>query len=209
MRFFSMRVVFLVVVAVLLMMGIALCYFLAGQGTFQPGVDVSGRTVAAVPLHINALQDSDAAIRKQAATSLWLIGPEASQATPVLLVALHDSDDGVRQAAARALGRCSPGTPVALAALVTALKDKHAEVRAAAAGAFAEMWVTEKSSGERAVLPPRARSVSEGPEHPSLTLRARGGAEIGALTEVLNDQDPRVRREAAKALTEAGPLAAP
>src|SRR5439155_19648018 len=132
--------------------------------------------VTAVPLHIDALQDSDVAIRKKAATSLWLIGPEASQATPALLLALHDPDDGVRQAAARALGRCSPGTPAALAGLVTALKDKHAEVRAAAAGAFAEMWVAEKSSGERVILPSRARSVSEGPEDSSFTLRARGRA---------------------------------
>src|SRR6516225_9907291 len=104
-----MRVVFIVIL-VLLTAGIALSYFLAGQGTFQPGVDVSGRTVAAVPIHINALQDQDAAVRKKAVTSLWLIGPEASVATPALLVALEDPDDGVRQAAAKALGRTSPGT---------------------------------------------------------------------------------------------------
>src|SRR5438270_11888480 len=120
---------FLVIVAVLVIAGIAIGYFLGPQRTFQPGVDVSSRTVAAVPLHIDALQSRDAAIRKKAATSLWLIGPEASAATPALLVALADPDEGVRQAAARALGRCSSGTPAAIPGLVTALKDKHAEVR--------------------------------------------------------------------------------
>jgi HEAT repeat protein len=201
-----MRIVFVVVVAVLLIAGIAISCFLGVQGTFQPGVDVSGRTVAAVPLHIEALQDRDAAIRKKAATSLWLIGPEASAATPALLVALLDPDDGVRQAAARALGRSSSGTPAAIAGLVAALKDKNAEVRAAAAGAFAEIWVAEQSSGARTLVP-KLEFGNEGSE------RAVGPpgrtAEIGPLTEVLNDPDPRVRREAAKALAEAGPLAAP
>src|SRR5947209_440434 len=98
-----MRVAFVVAVAVLLAAGIILGYFLAGQGTFQPGVDVSSRTAAAVPLHIDALQARDAAIRKKAATSLWLIGSEAKEATPALLVALEDPDAGVRQAAAKAL----------------------------------------------------------------------------------------------------------
>src|SRR5947209_15021673 len=118
-----MRVVFLVALASLLLASIAICCFLGGQGTFQPGVDVSGRTAAAVPLHIDALQDGDAAIRKKAATSLWLIGPEAREATPALLVALLDTDNGVRQVAARALGRSSSGIPAAIAGLVAALKD--------------------------------------------------------------------------------------
>src|SRR5436309_1555747 len=141
-----MRVVLVVVVPVLLLAGIAIGYFLRVQGTFRPGVDVSGRTVAAVPFHIEALQEVDAAIRKKAATSLWLIGPEASAATPALLVALEDPDGGVREAAAKALGRCSSGTPAAIPGLAAALKDQHAEVRAATAGAFAERWVAEKST---------------------------------------------------------------
>src|SRR5438876_6686716 len=128
-----MRVVLLMVVAAVLILGIAMSCFLAGQGTFQPGVDISGRTVAAVPLHVHALQDPDAAIRKKAATSLWLIGPEASEATPALLVALKDSDAGVRQAAAMALGRTSPGTAAVIGGLMAALKDKNAGVWAAAA----------------------------------------------------------------------------
>ena len=75
-----MRVAFIVVVAVFVLAVIAMGYFLGTQGTFQPGVDVSGRTVTAVPLHIDALQNPAAAVRKKAATALWLIGPEASQA---------------------------------------------------------------------------------------------------------------------------------
>jgi HEAT repeat protein len=177
-----MRVVVLILVAILVVGGVGICYFLAGQRTFEPGVDVSGRTVVAVPLHIDALQDRDPASRKKAATSLWLIGPEASAATPALLVALADPDDGVRQAAAKALGRCCPDTPAGSRGLLAALKDKDAQVRAAAAGAFAEIWAAEKSPGNRAV-------------------------EIEALAETLSDADPRVRHEAARALTEAGPLA--
>jgi HEAT repeat protein len=197
---------FVVVVAVLFLAGIAISYFLGGQGTFQPGVDVSGRTVAAVPVHINALQDRDAAIRKKAATSLWLIGPEAIEATPALLVVLEDPDDGVRQAAARALGHCCPGTPAVIAGLVAVLKDKHAEVRAAAAGAFAEIWAAEKTSGDRTLVP-KLQFGNEGSAERAAGP-PDGTAEIRGLTEVLNDPDPRVRREAARALTEAGPLAA-
>ena len=45
-----MRVVFLVALASLLLASIAICCFLGGQGTFQPGVDVSGRTAGLLRL---------------------------------------------------------------------------------------------------------------------------------------------------------------
>jgi HEAT repeat protein len=182
---------FLVVVAAILIAAIAIGYFLGEPGTFQPGVDVSGRTVAAVPAHIEALQNRDPAVRRKAATALWLIGPEASNATPDLLHALKDPDEGVREAAARALGHCCRSPVWAVpAGLVAALKDKHAEVRAAAAGAFAELWAAKTPLDER---------------YPGALDRT---AAIAALTEVLNDPGPRVRWQAARALTEAGPSAA-
>src|SRR5262249_32658258 len=172
-----MRVAFVVAVAVLLVAGIVLGYLLTGRGTFQPGVDVTSRTVAAVPLHLAALQDREATIRKKAATSLWLIGAEAKEATPALLVALEDPNEGVRQAAARALGRTGAGAPTVIPGLVAALKDQHAEVRASAAGALAELWGAEKPHGSTSA--------------------------IAALTDAPNEPDPRVRPEVARALTQA------
>jgi HEAT repeat protein len=74
---------------------------------------------------------------------------------------------------------------------VAALKDRHAEVRAAAAGALADLWVAETSlDGHFAGSPDRTTA-------------------IGALTEVLDDPEARVRQQAARALTEAGPSAMP
>jgi HEAT repeat protein len=103
---------------------------------------VVGLGAPAVPALIQALGDSDSAVRRAAAEALGDIGDP--QAVPALIQALGDSDWDVRWAAAKALGKL--GDPQAIPALIQALGDSDWDVRFAAAWAlgndvrFAAAW---------------------------------------------------------------------
>jgi HEAT repeat protein len=61
-----------------------------------------------VPALMEALKDSDAFVRREAANSLGRIGPNAKRAVPALLVATQDRQPKVRQAATQALQQIDP-----------------------------------------------------------------------------------------------------
>jgi HEAT repeat protein len=76
-----------------------------------------------VPALIQALGDSDSAVRRAAAEALGAIGDP--QAVPPLIQALRDRSENVRAAAAEALGAI--GDPQAVPALIKALGDSDSE----------------------------------------------------------------------------------
>jgi HEAT repeat protein len=86
----------------------------------------------AVPALIDALKDSEAAVREQVAWALGAIGDR--RAVDGLVGALTDSAPGVRRQAAWALGAI--GDRRAVSALAKALKDADAGVRKQAAWAL-------------------------------------------------------------------------
>src|SRR5262249_30440335 len=141
-------------------------------------------TAEAVPDHITALGNKDAAVRQKAARSLWQIGTYASVATPALLEAAKDPDPHVRHCAAQALGRTSQPTSDAVPVLTAALRDREVEVRAAAAASLAEVWWASKG-------PPPSAGRGQAPRAPPAKLSpetaAAAGPAIPVLTETLAD----------------------
>jgi HEAT repeat protein len=96
---------------------------------------VVGLGAPAVPALIQALGNSDSAVRRAAAEALGAIGDP--QAIPALIQALGDDWGNVRFAAAEALGKL--GDPQAVPALIQALGDDWGNVRFAAAEALGKL----------------------------------------------------------------------
>ena len=100
--------------------------YFGGQGEVTPLTD---RVITAF---IDALDDSQAAVRRSAVVALGRHRVE--RAAEPLAAVLSDADAGLREEAVRALGRIR--SPAAVAGLVTALRDDERAVRAAAAQAL-------------------------------------------------------------------------
>src|SRR4029450_11866850 len=83
-----------------------------------------------------ALKDSDADVRHQAAWALGRIRSE--QSVDALIAALRDQDQEVRKQVIWAIGRIR--SPKAVDALTAALKDSNTEVRRSAAQALAQIY---------------------------------------------------------------------
>ena len=81
---------------------------------------------AAVPELILALQDPNPLLRRQAATVLARIGPEARTAVPALTALLNDPDEQVRKSAAYALGQIGPAAAEAVPVLMEVIRA-HAD----------------------------------------------------------------------------------
>ena len=183
----SAKSIRLVVLVVILAIGSCLLYLKytrsdAAKDTFPEteqvlaqGRDVSSLTPEAVPGHVQALAEKDAARRQGAARALWQIGPRAKAATPALVGAVKDSDAEVRALSAKALGSVSEGTADAVPTLVEALKDPQAGVRLAAAASLAQIWRADKrpaqaNTRERRDFAEEAKEIRErtgrGPELP-------------------------------------------
>jgi HEAT repeat protein len=130
--------------------------------------DVSALTPKAVPEHVKALADKDAAVRKKAAWALWQIGAYASNATPALLPVVKDPAPEVREMAAKALGTVSEGTPDAVPTLVEALADPETGVRTTAALSLANIWLVDKRP-EQIERESRKDEREEGKRRPGAT----------------------------------------
>jgi HEAT repeat protein len=86
---------------------------------------------------VQALNDPDAKVRKDAVLKLGNVGPGDAAVLGALLGALKDRDAGVRREAILALMKCGPAAREAIPALTEVQRhDRDAQVRAYAAKAL-------------------------------------------------------------------------
>jgi HEAT repeat protein len=132
---------------------------------------------ADVDFLLAALKDEDADVRIVAAQHLHRDGWRGAERAAALVAALRDPHTGVRREAAESLCRIGPD---ASSALCEALKDPDPRVRAGAALALGDV------------------GFGMGDRRP----RAKGEEQIiePILKELLNDDDPEVRKNAAHTL---------
>ena len=166
--------------------------------------------ISAVPALIQLLQDQKASIRRNAASALGQIGPEAKDAVSALIQSLQDQDEWVRSNTAWALGMI--GIPVAIKAvegevpvLIKALQDQEASKSVHVMAAW-----TLGNIGEGAVdaVPALMQALKD--QNPDVRNNAAWAlAKIGedavpALIQALQDQDSQVHANAVLALGEIG-----
>ena len=121
---------------------------------------------------VEALRSSNSLERRLATHALAEIGRAAQEAVPALTKALCDSESFVRVWAAAALARVEPENLNAVPALVAGMRDESYFVRSLSAWHLGRL----------------------GPQHPGIQ------AALTELRELLNDNDPSARTEAAVAL---------
>jgi HEAT repeat protein len=88
---------------------------------------------------VKALEDTNVAVRRNAARSLAAMGGKAEDALPALNVALRDPKEEVQQEVATALAKV--GKPALRPVLEDALKDANAKVRQYALAALGQLGV--------------------------------------------------------------------
>ena len=156
---------------------------------------------SAAPVLRTALGHPNSNVRWRAALALGGIGPEAAAAAPELIAALRDPVDNVRLAAVHALTRVAPDEDLAVPPLADMLRrDPDSRVRAAAAIALGQ-----KAAGGGAARDALVEAVRDAdPLVRGSAVRVLGrhptSAEVAAaLARALDDPDPGVRAEAARA----------
>src|SRR5262249_43470628 len=162
----------------------------------------------------NLAADKTPAERRSAAFALGKIGEPAVGALSKLAGALSDKDASVREAAAFAIGEiCAAGKvspPDALKALCERLGDPKEDqyVRRSAAFALGCMRKADDAT-VRATLNAGLKDASAGVrQNVAWALGRLGDAAAPSLKQALQDRDPLVRRDAAKALDLLSPDAA-
>jgi len=118
-----------------------------------------GGDKGAVPRLTEALKDTNAFLRCEAAEDLGQVGPPARDALAALRLALDDPDAHVRVYAALALGRIDKDDKLALPALLAGLKEKAGPVRRAAVAALAEL-----APRDGAAVPELLRALTDDPD---------------------------------------------
>ncbi len=160
------------------------------------------------------LGHEDARVRRRAARSLGFLGGAAADVAPVLAGAsLEDPDSDVRAEAVNALERLGTADRVLFDNAVAMLRDPRAEVRARAAWAIGKLdpalaiealqALTERIGVDEAV------DGRFGATWAAARMRSGEPAALRLLTAALADSEGDVRAEAARALGETGPPAAP
>jgi len=97
--------------------------------------------IQASPAYLMAtLADADPHLRREAATGLERLGPDAREALPALVEALKDNDDGVREAAVSAI--------VAIDPYHTAIEE-HVPVKAHVEGKYTRLLRRFKAPQDR------------------------------------------------------------
>lgn len=183
------------------------------------------KTIASVPVLIDALGDQNPKVRKAAVAALDAIGPDARDAVPALIEVLKDDDFNVRQAAADALENIQLKTKaivadeaeiknVRLLVNTTRLESGDWMIQTAALNKLAEM-------GSEAViaLPELIRIIEDRSDwrdqfynqvlKGAVTVLGNIGPEARAATPALinlmDNKDYAVRMEVVKALDKIGP----
>jgi HEAT repeat protein len=113
---------------------------------------------------LEALNDENKDVRREAASALGQIGrtaPEALTSVPKLINALLDKDETVRQTAAEALGRMGPMAKSAVPALVKALDDPNDLVRKGAGSAL--MAIDREAATKAGLRWPNGHVPGKGP----------------------------------------------
>ncbi|WP_238602635.1 HEAT repeat domain-containing protein [Fimbriiglobus ruber] len=157
----------------------------------------------ALPLLVNALSDTDPAVRENAAQAVGQMGPEA---LPHITGMLSHEDKYVRRNAVWALGKLGPLARGVWSELCTTLRDPDPRTASGAAQALGNMGadaveaipaLTEAMRGTNIVL---CRLASK-------ALSQIGRPALSSLIAHLRHRDPFVRGEAALALGWMGPAA--
>jgi HEAT repeat protein len=150
------------------------------------------------------LADPDPEVRVNAA---WSLGEMVERkAARELITALSDPDPRVRAMVAKTLGRLAPRK--AMDPLLPLLDDEHADVRSAAAKSLGLVWGANHAPHRRAVEPlirtlrDREAEVRAAAAHALGDFKGR--KTVGPLRVALDDDDWRVRENAATALNGMG-----
>ena len=172
----------------------------------SPGSPVYDReqTRRAIPALVEALKDSDASVRQEAAFALGNIPGDMRLAVPALIQALQDSEQPVREEATQSLGRIAQNPELAVPALVGELKRNDTR-------RFAMDALIKFGSAARQAVPPLIVLLKEKdsyiPWYVAQVLGAIGPqaqAAEPALLDMLRGTDDQDRLEAADALAKIG-----
>ncbi|WP_293342989.1 HEAT repeat domain-containing protein, partial [Microcoleus sp. CAWBG58] len=155
-----------------------------------------------VPQLVPLLKDSDANVRRSAASALGGMGAEAKTVVPQLVPLLKDSDANVRSSVASALGGMGAEAKTVVPQLVPLLKDSDVNVRISVASALGGMGAEAKT-----VVPQLVPLLKDSDANvrglTALTL-GRIGAEtktaVPQLIPLLKDPNEYVHDSAANAL---------
>jgi HEAT repeat protein len=153
----------------------------------------SGRTVTGTLLAV-AKQDESAEVREAAVWSIAQHG-DASMGKGLGEVLASDRSPGVRKTTAWALGQVGLGA--APPALIDALADRDPGVRLAAAWALGEI---EDKSALPALRTALARETHERARKAELRALVRSGEPAERLGELLESQDPELRKAAIRGI---------
>jgi HEAT repeat protein len=158
--------------------------------------------------------DKSDKVREAAAAALGRVGAEARAAVPTLAAALKDKHAGTTVAAAESLASIGEAAQAAAPALVETLKDKKADrfARAFAAIALARIGGPEIGQAVPALTETLAdakapTAVRETSARLLGQLGNEAGAAVPTLALALTDKAVEIRRAAAGALAQLGPLA--
>jgi HEAT repeat protein len=174
-----------------------------------------GYVKLALPKVIEFLGHNSNFIRVEAASAIFTMGPKAAEAVPKLADGLQDPDPAIRGSYLTALSAMGPSAAKALPAMIKALNDSEPPVRYAACHAIGRLGkeaseaipVLEKNLRERDEILQIACAwalVKIDPSRDGLAAEC-----LEPLTRGLLLADPQARAEAATALGEMGPAAAP
>jgi HEAT repeat protein len=162
---------------------------------------LGAKAAESIPALTEALQSTDAAVRAHAAQALGAMGEAAKPAVPDLIKLTSDPDPAVRREALEAMGWIHPEPKMSLPLLIKLIESSDPESRHAAIstltdqGKVAVPFLVESLKNEKAAY------------WACLVLGHMGSdaqEAVPALTKLLDDKHPEVRREAILAIAEIG-----
>lgn len=176
---------------------------------------LAARGTAAVPQLAKALESDSAPTRAAAAYALNKIGPSAAAATPTLLNALKDNDEIVRALATSTLAQVGLDQNVLINILTAAIQSESGLVKDVAAEALLKtggdaipaLGKVLKNKSANSLAKRTAATLIGNINQKNRLSDAALRSVIPILAETLSDGDSDVRKAAAGALGDFGPLA--